>query len=108
MALLHAHDPVEAGDGNSSLPRRSGETGSVGHDRTKWSTADWLEVAASIEKPVLSLNSEHANRKDERAFMQAFRASQLTVRARYIRLSWLRVLRSQYQLNRAFTASFPC
>jgi hypothetical protein len=78
MALLHAHKPEVAGGGNGA-----GDRGSVDQDRqTIWSTGDWLKVAAAIEKPVLSLNSEHGDRKDERAFTQAFRAGQLTVCAR--------------------------
>lgn len=77
MALLQAHEPAEA---TADRGRVSGNGVNSDHDRTRWSTADWLEVAALIEKPVLSVNSEHGNRKDERAFAKAFRAGQLTVR----------------------------
>jgi hypothetical protein len=89
MALLHAHEPATG----SSSGKGGGDCDSVDQEQpTRWTTAGWLEVAAAIEKPVLSLNSEHGDRKDERAFTQAFRSSQLTVRARRLVLSIMRPL----------------
>jgi pimeloyl-ACP methyl ester carboxylesterase len=75
-ALLQAHEPTAA-DAAGSGGIEGGAAG--GKEAFDWRTAGWLEVAASIEKPVLSLNSEYSNRKDEHAFSRALRAGQLEV-----------------------------
>jgi hypothetical protein len=103
-ALLQAHEPTAA-DAAGSGGIEGGAAG--GKEAFDWRTAGWLEVAASIEKPVLSLNSEYSNRKDEHAFSRALRAGQLEVLEgathctleqdsleafRYYLLDWLRIV----------------
>eukprot|EP01045_Picozoa_sp_COSAG04_P015030 COSAG04_NODE_1163_length_8013_cov_106.484963_2_plen_791_part_00 len=67
-------DAAELGDDAAGVEEPSAEGCGL-----EWGTAGWLEIAAAVEKPVMLINSEHAPRGDEQAFVRALRAGQLSV-----------------------------